>query len=121
TLYAFVKFYLPELVVASRARAVPEYLAWVKAGILTLTAGNLIDYGTIESDLRAACRRFDVRALVFDQFGSVQLTGTLANEGWPARVEPKNAKTMTLPARELEARVKAGQFRHDGNSCLRWQ
>jgi phage terminase large subunit-like protein len=121
TLYAFVQFYLPELTVASRARAIPDYLVWAKSGLLTLTPGNMIDYATIERDLRAACRRFDVRALVFDQFGSVQLTGALSNDGLPARVEPKNAKTMTLPARELEARVKAAQFRHDGNSCLRWQ
>jgi phage terminase large subunit-like protein len=120
-LVAFVRFYLPELVVQSRARAIPQYLEWVREGLLTLTPGNMIDYATIEADLRAACRRFEVRALVFDQYGSVQLTGSLANDGYPARVEPKSAKTMTLPARELEGRVNAGLFAHDGNSCLRWQ
>jgi len=34
---------------------------------------------------------------------------------------PKNAKTFTPPTRELETRVKHRRFRHDGNTCLRWQ
>jgi len=56
-----------------------------------------------------------------DQFGSVQIAGNRSNAGLPAWVEPKNAKTCTPPARELEARVKHTKFRYDGNSCLKWQ
>jgi phage terminase large subunit-like protein len=120
-LYAFVTMYLPALVIAERARAVPEYRAWVKAGIVKVTDGNMIDFSVIEADIRAAARRFQVRDIVFDQFGSIQLAGTLANDGLPARIEGKNAKTCTPPARELETRVKHGKIRHDGNTCLRWQ
>ena len=120
-LVAFVKLYLPEAVVMERARAVPDYRIWATSGILTLTPGNMIDYGTIERDVRAWCVLFDVRDCCFDQFGSVQIIGNLANDGIPARVEPKNARTMTPPAMELETRIKHGRFRHDGNSCLRWQ
>jgi phage terminase large subunit-like protein len=120
-LYAFVRFYLPEQVVLERSRTVPEYRLWVEAGLLTLTEGNLIDYARIGDDLRGWSKRFAVRDLVFDTYGSVQLVSTLAGEGLPARIEAKNAKTFTPPARELEARVNHGRFRHDGNSCLRWQ
>src|SRR5262249_3292104 len=38
----------------------------------------------------------------------------------PARIETKNSKTFTAPSLELEARVKAGKVRHDGNSLLKW-
>lgn len=120
-LVVFVKLYLPEQVVMDRARAVPEYRLWATSGILTLTSGNMIDYAKIEADTRAWCSQFAVRDICFDQFGSVQIVGNLSNDGLPARVEPKNARTMTPPARELEARIKHGRFRHDGNSCLRWQ
>ena len=47
--------------------------------------------------------------------------GALFNDGLPARMEQKRPKTCTAPARELETRVKHGLFRHDGNTCLRWQ
>jgi phage terminase large subunit-like protein len=117
---AFPRFYLPELVIAERARRVPAYRQWADAGLLTMTDGNLIDYTLIERDIRADCKRFRVLDIVFDQFGSVQITGNLANDGLPARVEPKNARTFTAPARELETRVKHGKFHHDGNPILRW-
>lgn len=120
-LIAFVRMYLPELVLHDRARAVPEYRLWHERGDVVLTEGNMIDYARIERDVRAHCQRFSVRDIAFDQFGSVQLIGNLHGDGLPARIEAKNAKTFTPPARELETRVKHAKLRHDGNSCLRWQ
>ena len=120
-LVGFVRCYLPARVVEARSRAVPEHRQWVRDGILTLTDGNMIDFGRIEADLRGWCQHFQVRDICFDQYGSAQIAGSLFNSGLPARIEPKNPKTFTPPARELEARVLAGLFRHDGNSCLTWQ
>lgn len=81
----------------------------------------MIDFTRIETDIRGWCEQFDVRDICFDQFGSVQLAGALFNAGYPARMEQKNAKTATPPARELETRIRHRRFRHDGNTCLRWQ
>jgi phage terminase large subunit-like protein len=120
-LIGFVRCYLPELVVQERARAVPEYRLWANAGLLVLTEGTMIDYARIEQDIRGWCKHFAIRDICFDQFGSVQITGTLFNEGFPARIEQKNAKTATPSARELETRVRHTRFRHDGNACLKWQ
>jgi phage terminase large subunit-like protein len=120
-LVAFVRCYLPEEVVAERARTVPEYRLWKERGELVLTPGDYIDYGIIEGDLRAACLRYQVKDICFDQFGSAQITSSLAASGYPARMESKNAKNMTAPARELEGLVTRRRFRHDGNSCLKWQ
>jgi phage terminase large subunit-like protein len=120
-LVGFVRCYLPEHVVQERARAVPEYRLWAEGGQLVLTEGSMIDYSRIERDIRGWCAQFQVRDICFDQFGSVQITGNLFNDGFPARMEQKNAKTFTPPTRELEARVRHGRFRHDGNTCLRWQ
>jgi phage terminase large subunit-like protein len=117
---AFVKFYLPRDVVAERARTVPAYAAWVRAGILEMTEGTLIDYARIEADIRAWCQRFNVVALRFDQYGSAGIAANLSNSGFPAAILDKSRKSFTAPARELEARVKHGRFRHDGNACLKW-
>jgi phage terminase large subunit-like protein len=120
-LVAFVTCYLPADVVLERARAVPEYRLWNERGELVLTSGTMIDFARIEADIRLACTRFAVKDICFDQFGSVQMMGSLFNSGYPARSEQKNPKSTTPPARELEARVKHGRFRHDGNTCLKWQ
>jgi len=117
----FVRGYLPELAVQERARATPEYRRWMERGELIVTPGNLTDYPTIETDLKADCARFDVKELVFERFGAMHLAANLAAAGLPARVESKNAKVFTPPARDLEARIKARQLRHTGSSFLTWQ
>ena len=106
---------------SERSRAVPEYRRWVETGALVLTPGNLTDYPTIEADIKADCARFDVKEIVFERFGAMHLAANLAAAGLPARVESKNAKVFTPPARDLEARIKAKQLRHTGSSFLTWQ
>jgi len=118
---AFVKGYLPEMVVGERARRVPEYRQWVASGELVTTPGNMTDYPTIEADLREWCDRFDVQEIVIERYGALNLAGNLSNSGLPARIESKNPKVFTAPAKDLEVRVKAGRFRHTGSSFLKWQ
>jgi phage terminase large subunit-like protein len=118
--YGFVQFYLPRDVVEARARVEPAYKQWALDEVLTLTDGAMIDNAVIEADIRADCKRFQVKAIVFDQFGSADLGARLAKDGLPAVIEPKNAKTFTPPARELETRVNHRRFRHNGNACLKW-
>lgn len=117
---AFVRFYLPRGVVEERAKTVPAYLEWVKAGILVLTDGNMIDYGLIEADIRGWCKLFNVVALRFDQYGSAGIVSSLAGDNFNAAILDKNRKNITPPARDLETRVKYGRFKHDGNACLKW-
>lgn len=119
--YMFVRGYLPELVVNERSRAVPEYLSWIASGELRTTPGNLTDYPSIEADLRADCERFDVQDICIERYGALHLAANLTADGLPARIEGKNSKTFTGPAKELEARLKARQLRHTGSSFLTWQ
>ena len=62
-----------------------------------------------------------MKDIVFERFGAMHLAANLAAAGLPARVESKNAKVFTPPAKDLEARIKARQLRHTGSSFLTWQ
>ena len=115
-----VQLYLPEDIVDERARKVPEYAYWVKLGVLKLTSGSMVDYNVVEADIRANIARFKVKDIAADQYGSLQLVGSLFNDGHPARIESKNSSNSTPPARELEACVKHRKLRQDGNPALRW-
>jgi phage terminase large subunit-like protein len=119
-IYAFFKGYLPRDVVEQRARAVPAYREWVRLGLIETTEGNLIDQRRIEQDVHAWCRQFQVQAIWCDRFDATRLLADLLAAGLPAAELTKNRLSMTAPARDLEARVLAGRFRHDGNGCLRW-
>lgn len=120
-LVAFVRNYLPIDVVTDRARAVPDYRLWMARGELVPIDGEIIDYNRIEADIRGWCQQFQVRDICFDEYGSLQISVALYNSGLPARTEPKRPRTCTAPALELQTRVTHGLFRHDGNTCLRWQ
>ena len=44
--------------------------------------------------------------IVIERFGALNLASNLLATGLPARVESKNAKIFTPPAKELEARIR---------------
>jgi phage terminase large subunit-like protein len=81
----------------------------------------MTSYADIETDLRTLCDQFDVQEIVIERYGALNLAGNLSNSGLPARIESKNAKVFTAPAKELEARIKAGKLRHNGSTFLKWQ
>lgn len=119
-LVAFWRSYLPADVVAERSRLVPAYREWLQSGELVATEGTMTDIARIEADVVADCARFDVQEIVFDQWGSVQTVARLVEAGLPAIIEPKNAKTTTGPARDLEARVRHRRLVHDGGGLAKW-
>jgi phage terminase large subunit-like protein len=120
-IYVFVRGYLPELVIAERSRAVPAYRQWLEAGELIATSGNMTDYAIIEADIRKDCESFDVAGIVIERYGALHLASNLTADGLPATIESKNAKVFTAPAKELEARIRAGKIRHAGSAFLTWQ
>jgi phage terminase large subunit-like protein len=118
---AFPFFYLPADLVAEKAgSATAHYAAWAAGGWLILTDGNAIDHNRIEADIRQDCKRFDVRAIVFDRYQSAQMMTSLATDGLPAIILPKSATTWTPPCQELEKVILAGKFRHTGHPIYRW-
>lgn len=117
----FVRYYLPkEIVDAAADRTTTHYKAWAQQDLFTLTEGDMTDYGRVERDLFDDCDTYAVQALIFDQYGSAQLSSNLAEDGQPAKIMHKNAKNFTDPSKELEARVQVRKVRHDGNPVLRW-
>jgi phage terminase large subunit-like protein len=120
-IYVFVRGYLPALVIDERSRAVPQYREWVQSGELIPTSGNMTDYTVIEADIRRDCEDYDVAAIVIERYGALHLASNLAGDGLPATIESKNPKVFTAPAKELEARIKAGKMRHTGSAFLTWQ
>lgn len=119
--FVFVRGFLPEQVILDRSRATPSYRLWVQSGELEPTPGNMTDYGTIETYLRWCCTEFNVAEIIVERYGALNLAANLSNDGLPARIESKNPKVFTAPAKELETRIRAGKLRHTGSSFLKWQ
>ena len=54
--------------------------------MLTLTSGNMIDYGRIEADVRAGASGSRCAISVSISSGRCSIAGALANDGLPARI-----------------------------------
>jgi phage terminase large subunit-like protein len=125
------RFWLPDAVLRhpdhAEGKGPAPYRTWAAQGHLTLTEGDWVDHREVEKVIRGWRDRYGARKAIFDQFAAALAMASRLNEdGDPdnpfAEVLHKNAANVTDPAKELEARVKAGpqRLRHDGNPVLSW-
>jgi phage terminase large subunit-like protein len=94
---------------------------WAAAGLLTVTEGNVIDYGTIKVALRADAERYDLREIAFDRWGATQMASDLLDEGFPLIQVGQGFATMSGPTKELLRLIASGQYRHGDNPLITWQ
>lgn len=121
--YVFVNTYLPQdLVDRKVAEGLPFYKIWLNAGHLIATPGDFIDHRKIKEDIEAIGERFSVKGIYFDQFSGADIMASdLIDKGFEAEKLPSSKKTITVPAKDFEARVKTHRMiRHTGDPVLSW-
>ncbi|QDQ12476.1 terminase large subunit [Streptomyces spectabilis] len=95
---------------------------WADDGLLTLTEGDAIDYGAIEKQIIADCRRLDVQRISYDRMFAGQLVQRIEQRTRGVDVVPV-AQTylgMSPGSKELERLLREGRIHHGGNPVLRW-
>jgi phage terminase large subunit-like protein len=118
----FGKYYLPEDVVRDgMGGSHAHFWAWHLDARLTLTPGNITDYGYIREDLLKVCRLLKVEAIAYDPYQATQLATELLALGLPMVEVPQNLQNLNEPMKELEKWVKAKTIAHDGCPVMAWQ
>jgi phage terminase large subunit-like protein len=125
-------FWLPEAALERASQTEREnvmlYRQWRDERKLWITPGDWIDHNKVERLIRRLKASLNVRRVTFDQFAAAQgmavrLNEDLADGDEPfAVVLPKNARNVTDPAKDLEARHKVGpdMLLHDSNPVMTW-
>ena len=125
-------FFLPDAALARDEAAlrhvVELYRTWKAGRFLWTTPGDFVDHNRVERLIRRLHAVLTVRRVTFDQFAAAQAMASRLNEDLGgggaalAAILHKNAINVTDPAKDLEARVKAGPrlLRHDGNPVMTW-
>lgn len=114
----FGKYYLPEDTVSSAGNS--QYEGWMRTGRLTVTPGNVIDFGWIEADLLEMASRFEMQAVAFDPFQATQLSTRMLSEGLPMIEVRPTVLNFSEPMKTLEALVLQKKLTHDGDPVLTW-
>ena len=114
----FGKYYLPEDTVSAAGNS--QYEGWMRTGRLTVTPGNVIDFGWIEADFLEMASRFEVQAVAFDPFQATQLSTRMLAEGLPMIEVRPTVLNFSEPMKTLEALVLQKKLTHDGDPALTW-
>lgn len=115
------RFWVPEenMVLRSRNDRVP-YEAWARAGLITATPGNVVDYAFILHQVARDVGRFNVREIAFDRWGATALTTQMVERGWSVVEFGQGFASMSAPMKELEKLTLSRELNHGGNPVLAW-
>ncbi|HWL56413.1 MAG TPA: terminase TerL endonuclease subunit [Paracoccus sp. (in: a-proteobacteria)] len=104
---------------AREDRSGAPYQAWHDDGLITATAGSVIDYAEIESRIIELCEEFNVQEIAFDPHMARQVQPKILEAGLPA-VDFRQVPSLMMPAvLELERALLGGEFFHGGHPVLR--
>lgn len=120
--YALIPFFwIPGDNVTDRARRdrVP-YDAWIRDGLITATAGDVIDYDYIIRDIEALGELYDIREIAFDRWGAFQVSQRLEAVGFTLVGFGQGFASMANPTSELMRLTLAGTLWHNGHKVLDW-
>lgn len=118
------RFFIPEENIVERVRRdrVP-YDAWLRAGLVTATPGNVIDYDWIVAQIDEDAQNYDVVEIGFDRWGATKIqTQLMELRGDPEWVVPigQGFASMSPPMKELEKLILGGRLGHGGHPVLAW-
>lgn len=116
--YVVCRNYVPQSAVDKPENA--HYQAWVNAGHLIATPGNMIDLEHIQEDIFAASDTVVIGEIAKDPWGGQQLGANLAAEGFEVVDIPQQVRYLSDPMKEIQALTDDGRFHHDGNPVLVW-
>lgn len=114
----FGRYYLPEETVE-----LPEnqhYRKWRDMGLLTVTDGNIIDFGVIRDDIVELTAAHGVSAVGYDPHQATMLVTQLQDEGVPVVEFRPTVLNFSEPMKQIEALIRDRKLAHDGDEVMTW-
>lgn len=105
--------------VRERQDRVP-YVQWAREGLVTLTGGNVVDYGAVIEQLKRCSLEFSLQGIAVDPWNATGVMTQLEAEGFNVVQFRQGYVSMSGPAKQLERAVMSGKLNHGGNPVLRW-
>jgi phage terminase large subunit-like protein len=114
----FGRYYLPDETVQQPEN--DHYRAWARAGLMTVTEGNIIDFSQILEDIEALAKRFKVESLAYDPFQATMLVTELMNAGLPCVEVKPTVLNLSEPMKQIDALIRDRKLQHDGDPIMTW-
>lgn len=117
-----MRYWIPEDEMQERiGRDRVPYDLWAREGLITATAGNVTDYGQIETEVAELAKIYPMQELAYDPMFATDLAMRLKDGHGLNPVDfVQTFKNYALPCKELERLLVSGKLRHGGHKVLRW-
>lgn len=122
SVHALWRFWLPEDALPKLDKVNEgKFSQWAKAGWLTVTEGNVVDYDRVYRDLEQDAQDFNLVASDADQWSFAPVIQEVEKRigVWEIDAYPNTYQRMTPGMTELMLLVKEHRFRHHGNPVAR--
>ena len=114
--------WIPEANIAARVKAdhVP-YDRWVRAGYLSATPGDVVDYGVLASEIQLMERKFRVKHYFCDPWRLEYMKQLLPQEIQAKFIEiPQSMSGMSCGMQELDRMFRSREISHPKDPLGRW-
>jgi phage terminase large subunit-like protein len=119
-----MRCWLPEAAIERRSQMKDQLDAWIRAGFITVTPGDVLDYRAVKQEVIDLAGYFDMRACGFDPWQATQIAIELNEELGDDFMVPvrQGFRTLSAPSKLLETLVGRGLdgLNHGGHPVLRW-
>lgn len=108
---------------AIRARSKRDrvpYDLWHRLGFIEATPGAVVDYSYILKRLDSIKKQFNLKAVLFDRWGSSQITKDIEAMGLTILEHGQGFASMSAPSKELEKLILQRKIVFPDNPCLKW-
>lgn len=116
--YLFTRHWLPQATVSKPENE--HYRAWVEAGDLIATPGNMIDLRRIQDDVQDDAERNVVVEVALDAWGSREIAPALQQDGFTVVDVPMQTRHLSEPMKTIAALIDAGRFHIAPNQATVW-
>lgn len=113
--------FMPENIVNYKMRMdrVP-YKAWIKAGYITATPGDVIDIDYVYSYIKQLQQKYNVVEVDLDPWQAAQLIKDLEADGTTCVEIRQGYKTLSPPIKLIKELIIQGKFLHGNDPVLKW-
>lgn len=116
--YLFADYYLPATTIAESTN--DSYQGWREMGLLTETAGDVIDYSIIETDIRDDAKLYRPIEVVYDPWQAFDMAQRLQNDAIPVVEYRPTVANFSAPMKEIQALTMERRLHHDGDPVMAW-
>lgn len=113
--------WVPQYAVSQRTeRGTVPYAAWIAAGHIRQTAGDVVDYAIVERDVIELCNRFSPSEIAYDPWNSSDIVNRMIGQGLPLFQFIQGPKSYHPGMKELERAYFARGLVHGADPVLAW-